>query len=461
MKVLLIEPPMSPFDILQGSIGLPEPLALETVAAEVVEHHDVQILDMRVEGGLEERLQSFPPDVVGVGAVTSNLHSARDVLKTVKRFNPETVTLIGGHHASFRPEECLDDCVDVVVVGEGDHTVPETINALEQKRSLYNVAGLVLKKNGHPYFTPSRPLADLDRLKWPARHLAAHLSHHYQQRGIRSMASINSSRGCTNKCKFCTLWIMNKGQYRRRSAERLVEEIADLEPEFIDFIDDNSIADTEQAAEFSRLMIENGLNKRFKVYGRADTIAQNEALVEQLSAAGLEVMLVGFEACSDQALKAMNKRISPSTNADAIRVLRKYGIRIISYFVVDPRFDKEDFQQLWDYVDSMEMMDPVFTVLVPFPGSELYKERQSELFCHDYRLYDMFHTVLSPKLHLDEFYFQFGQLYQKAYAKERQFAKNRANVPAAALEKYVEGVNTIMSRIKDLVEHHALVGGEG
>ena len=59
MKVLLVEPPFSPFDVPQGIAGMPEPLALETVASKICDHHDVTILDMRIETDLDKYLEEI------------------------------------------------------------------------------------------------------------------------------------------------------------------------------------------------------------------------------------------------------------------------------------------------------------------------------------------------------------------------------------------------------------------
>jgi radical SAM superfamily enzyme YgiQ (UPF0313 family) len=456
MKVMLVEPPMSPFDVPQGLMGLPEPLPLEMIAAELIKHHDVEIVDLRVEKELDGRLEQFQPDIVAVGAVTSNLHSAEAVLQRAKEKNPEVLTLLGGHHVSFMPEDGLRDFVDVVVVGEADYTVAEVVGAHEARRPLVEVPGIVLREGNWVCHTPGRDLCDMNDLERPARHLVAHLRAHYFQRGYRPIVSINGSRGCPNRCKFCTLWKLNHGQYRTRLAELLVEEMAEFDEEFVDFIDDNSLEDTRRIARFADLLIENGIRKRLKLYGRADTVARNEALVERLAEAGLELLLVGFEACTELALEDLNKSSSVSCNTRAIQILQKYGIRIAAYFVVDPRFTKKDFDALWNYVDRMELMDPIFTILVPFPGSELYSSRRDQIICHDYRLYDFFHTVMETTLPLGEFYDQFALLYEKAYDRERQLGHNQADLPQTELEAYTNVFGVIMDRIRNLPRHHQI-----
>jgi radical SAM superfamily enzyme YgiQ (UPF0313 family) len=459
MRVLLVEPPMSPFDVPQGLIGLPEPLPLEIIAAQMVGNHEVQILDLRVEQEreLDRRLQAFDPQVVGVGAVTSNLHSALAVLRRAKAHDGRVLTLLGGHHVTFSPQDGLVPEVDVIVIGEADHSAAEVVDAHERGLPRADVPGLVLNQDGTPLRTAPRPLLDLDSLPWPARDLVAGTRDRYFQRGYRPIVSLNSSRGCTNHCKFCTLWKMNRRVYRTRSAEKVVEEMASLEQRFVDFIDDNTIEDIPRARRIAELLLERGVDKRMKLYGRSDTIARNEQTIERLAEAGLELILVGFEACTDETLGRLNKRSSARNNSRAIEILRRCGVRIAAYFVVDPAFTVEDFDALWRYVDEMELTDPVFTILCPFPGSDLYAEREADIVWRDHRLFDFFHTVLRTRLPLEQFYEQFALLYRRAYARERQLTKNIADIPPEELRAYAAAFAEIMRRLDSLDAHHRLV----
>jgi len=101
-------------------------------------------------------------------------------------------------------------------------------------------------------------------------------------------------------------------------------------------------------------------------------------------------------------------------------------------------------------------MDPVFTILVPFPGSDLHAARRDEIICHDYRLYDFFHTVMETTLPLEEFYDQFAMLYQRAYDSGRQLGHNQADIEQPELEAYTNVFGIIMDRIRRLPRHHQI-----
>jgi hopanoid C-3 methylase len=457
MKVLLVEPPISPYDIPTGILGLPEPLALETVAAGMLSRHDVTLLDMRIEPeGLESCLQRTRPQVVGVGSVTANLHLAKEILKQAKEFDPKILTLIGGHHVTFLPQDANEPFIDVAVLGEGDRSVAQVVDAFERGEPFAEIPGLSFFADGKQITTRKPALLDMDELPTPARSLVSGYRQRYFQRAYRPIVSINTSRGCVNRCSFCSLWKMNQGKYRTRSAERVVDEIAERPEEFIDFIDDNSLENIERSHAIADLMIQKGLKKKMKMYGCADTVASHPEMIQRLAEAGLEMLLVGFESVRSDKLGDWNKRSNLDKNQKAIEVLQRAGVKIISYFVIDPNFEESDFEDLWKYVSQMELLDPIFTVLVPFPGTDLFEETKSDIRYRDYRLFDFFHTVFETKLPLKRFYEQFTWLYEKTYEKMRKMAHAGPALPPAMVEAQAKAFQEIFRRLRSLPEHHEL-----
>jgi hypothetical protein len=120
MRILLVEPPISPFDVPTGTFGLPPAYHLERLAGGLVKDHDVRIFDMRIDPSLSEELDDFEPDMVGCSCVAANSHLAKEVLWKAKQQHPGTVTVIGGHHPSLSPESCSENYIDFVVIGEGE-----------------------------------------------------------------------------------------------------------------------------------------------------------------------------------------------------------------------------------------------------------------------------------------------------------------------------------------------------
>jgi len=456
MRILLVEPPISPFDVPTGLFGLAEPLALELIAAEVELHHDVEILDMRLGRGLQEKLEAFEPDVVATGTVAATMHLGKEILKQAKEFDPKILTIVGGHHATMMPNDFDEEYVDIIVVGEADFTFAEIIKRYEKKEDIGSIRGLYLKKNGMRFFTGDYELINLDEMPIPSRELTVGDRDKYFRGTWRPIVSLVSSRGCPYKCNFCSLWIMNKGKYRTKKAELVVDEIAGIESEYIDFVDDNTLDDLKRSERLTSLLKEGGIKKKYKLYGRPDTVVKRPDLIEKWKDVGLQILLVGIESFRDKELREWGKSNTAEINEKAIHILKQNEVELSAYFVVDPQYDRQDFQRLSEYVERMGLTHPTFTILSPFPGTELFRERYDELITHDYRLFDFFHTVFPTKLPLNEFYEEFANLYARAYSFEK-YKQIEGSGKFASTDEQFANMLKIINKIENLVEDGILL----
>jgi radical SAM superfamily enzyme YgiQ (UPF0313 family) len=461
MKVLLIEPPVSPFDVPTKVFAMPPPYHLEVLAGRLIGTHDVHILDMRIDEDLDNELLGFGPDVVGCSCVAANSHLAKQVLKRVKQFAPEVITVIGGHHPSLMPEDCNEAFIDIVVIGEGEETLYEVVGGYETKRNWgeipgigYRLAGEGLRINRH------RELMHLDKLPTPARSLTRlHRDKGSYFRGNwRPIDSTITSRGCPNRCTFCGLWKINRGKYRIRAPRLIVDELEMIAAPNVTFIDDNTLDHVENSFALTEEIKRRGIKKRYELYGRVDTIVRYPDLVEKWRDVGMELLLVGLEACDDRALKEMKKRTTTEMNRRAIEICRANDVEVAAYLIVDPAFDHEDFRRLSEYVELNNLTHPVFTILSPFPGTDLYNMVKKNLITESFELIDFFHTVLPTKLSLDEFYEEFLGLYRRAYAFTK-FIKSIAQRKAVLSPSMISMNLKVRKRLASLRNHHHLVEG--
>lgn len=458
MRVLLMEPPVSPYDVPTGTFSIPPPHHLERLAGALRDHHDVRILDLRIEGNMRAELAAFAPHVVGISCVAANSGLAQAVLREVKRLAPDTVTVIGGHHPSLYPHDCAVTGVDFVVIGEGENTLRELLAALETARDPRSVPGLGYREDGGFRLSPRRELADLDALPLPDRRL----TEKYRRRRLYYRASWRpvdlciTSRGCPFRCKFCGLWKINQGRFRHRHPERIVEELAQIQEPYVCFVDDNTLDNVATADRLADLIRERGIRKTFELYGRADTVVRHPQLVEKWRGVGMKLLLIGLEACDQPALDALNKRLSVETNRQAIEICHANDVEIVAYFIVDPGFTREDFRRLAAYVAENRLTHPVFTILSPFPGTDLYEEVKDHLLTESFELIDFYHTVIPPRLPLAEFYREFEGLYRQAYSL-RQFLKALREGKALLSPSMLINNARARKRMAALYRHHLAV----
>jgi methyltransferase len=345
------------------------------------------------------------------------------VLEETKALNPEIITVVGGHHSCVMPKDFAKDFIDFIVVGEGEKTFPELIDAIERKEDVSTVKGLAIPRDGSLLFTEERPLIDIDEMPFPKRDLASKYRHRYFRGTWRPIACIIGSRGCSFRCNFCCQWILNKGKYRVRAPESLIDELAKIEESFVIFIDDNSWENLKWAEQLCYGIKNAGIKKKYQIYARSDLIVRSPHLIEKWREIGLKAILVGFESFNDEDLKKLNKRSTVSKNTEAAQIMKANDVDIIGYFMVDPSYTEEDFKRLIEYVHYLDIDQPIFSILTPFPGTKLYEEVKDQLITNNYEYFDGMHSVMRTAVPGPRFYECYRRLFSKAYPKGKLIRK--------------------------------------
>lgn len=409
MKVLLIQP-QSHYPLMD-QVFLFEPLALEYLAAGLIEDgHEVRIHDARLEKDTHGLIDNFRPDAVGMTAFTSQVNIVNKLALHIRTKYPETFLVIGGHHATVVPEDFNYSAFNAVVIGEGVFT----LRALLSGAAIDTVAGVGIPSEGGMKFTASRPYTELDSLPMPARNLTAAHRGRYFSEWFSPLASVRTSLGCTARCSFCALWSVTGGKYLRRDPDRVVEEIRTVQEENIFFCDDESMCDAKRMSVLADRLEQAGIKKNYFLYARADTIVRHPDLFRKWAGVGLKQVFVGMEDFSDARLAAMKKGVTTDQQAQAVKILRDLNIMMYASFMVDPEYTKEDFAELKRYIRRLKLQYATFTVMTPLPGTELYKNRESELLSRKPELFDMLHSLFETRLPREEFYSEMAKLYKEA-----------------------------------------------
>ena len=414
LRILLVQP-----ESYEGGIGfrlaaMPEPLALEMLAAAAPDH-ECRILDMRLDDGLNGVLEEFTPDVVCVTALTPEVYDAWDVIRKVKAFSPDAFTVVGGHHATLMPEDFLLPQTDAVALGEGELVLPALLAALAAgRRDLADVPNLIWRQ-GDTFVRNERHISalDMDALPLPRRDLVARYRPEYFFLFDKPDSSVATGRGCPYRCNFCSVWKFYEGKTRQMSAARVVEEVRDVDTDHITFVDDNFLMNYRRENDIADRLRAEGIQKRYSMECRTDSIARHPELVAKWTDIGLYAVLLGLEGASDRTLEHVNKKNTARTNDEAVRILKDLGIIIWGAFLVEPDWTEDDFKILRDYVHEKEITHTQFTVLTPLPGTELYDTQRDKLLTHDYRCYDTLHAVVPTRLPREEFYRHFANLYRQ------------------------------------------------
>lgn len=418
MRVAFLKPPIG------GILGLEmltfvEPLGMECVAAALErDGHICKILDLRLEGeaiGLN-KCEGFAPDAVGLQCnFTTERYRTLKLAKMVKKRLPEVTVIVGGHDASRDPKWFDQESIDAIAVGEGEEVLPHVMKALEEKRNLDTARGLVINTPDGQKSTPPVPIEDdLDSYPMPARHLIKDYASQYYINFRKPLALMETARGCPYRCNFCSVWKFHKKTFREKSPQRVVEELAAIEAPNVFITDDIFWLNVHRGREIARRIKEAGIRKFFTVQTRTDIICRHPDLIEMWKDCGNLAIFMGLEKVDDEGLKSVNKNNKAENNERAIQILKDLNVGFTCNFIVDPAWDRKDFEQLRQWIEKHGTYNSGFSVLTPLPGTDLWTSASAEVTTKDWELYDIVHSVLPTKLSLEEFYEEYSNLWQWA-----------------------------------------------
>jgi len=414
MRILLVQPDYNPRAVGYRLLAMPEPLALELVAAMVPEQ-DVHILDLRVDPHFDEAMMSFKPDLVAVTALTTEVYVAQEILQKAKQHRPNVFTAVGGHHATLLPEDFQLPYVDAICLGEGEFVFGRLVETLETKRDLRGVPNLIWRDTDDQFVCNGRdvPKTGGESIPHPRRDLVAKNRDAYSWLYERPDTSIATGRGCPYRCNFCSVWQFYHGTIRQMSVEYVLEEIQAVETGYVTFVDDNFLSNPRRESEIAERIKAEGLQLHFGMECRTDSIVRHPELIEKWANIGLKHVLLGLESASDEMLVSINKHNTVQTNNEAIHILQANGVMIWGAFIIEPNWTVEQFKALQEYVYDKKISHTQFTVLTPLPGTQLYHEKRAELLTNDYTCFDALHAVVPTRLPREQFYQHLASLYLK------------------------------------------------
>lgn len=362
------------------------PLNLMYLASSLRESgFSVRIIDDNVEGaGPDGIARSLGNDtkLVGLTAATSTLNSAIHYTDAIKRRNEGTVTVLGGPHVSFLPEETLERgrSVDVAVMGEGEDTIVEVASTLERKGDLGGVKGVAFRAGNEVRVNDPREMrVDIDSFPLPARDLI-HLDDYKDPVKKRPIGTMITSRGCVFGCAYCASSRMMGQRFRARSPTSIVDEmevLMGLGTEDIEFIDDIFVLNQKRATEVAREIRRRGLDVQFSASSRVDTVSR--PLVKELQGAGLSSLYLGIESGSQRILDLMGKGTTLAQAHDAVRTAKDLNVRVLGSFILGyPGETLKEMDETIRLSIKLGVDYAQFSLLTPYPGTPIFEHLRSQ-----------------------------------------------------------------------------------
>ena len=390
MQVLLLSMPDSFEHTPALAIRMPNG-ALASLAGNVDAQHHVAVADLvlvqsSVKPTIERLIAELRPDIVGLSVMTFQRATARRIIALIRSLKPDTLIVVGGYDPSLAPDAWVHPGlgVDVIVRGEGDVTFRELVRAVDERRPLDDVAGLWFRNGGEFRHNPPRHVARLAEGEVRPPNRASRVLTGYTMLG-RVVDVVETSRGCTFDCSFCSIIEMRGRNFHRYSIARVVDDIADAHARgarTIFFVDDNITLDVPRLEALCREIIRAGFNNLDYIAQAmtASIAAGGDALASLMRRAGFRYIFLGIENVIDEDLQFLKARSKNSrqragrrtnTAVDAVTALHRHGMLVVGGLIVGNPDDGRDsiaanLAFAKRYVDWPYIQHPM-----PYPGTPM------------------------------------------------------------------------------------------
>lgn len=325
-------------------------------------------------------------DMIGITAMTPDIVWAARIAEGIKKVLPDIPIIVGGPHVTALPEQTLAEfpAIDIAVIGEGEFTMLELAEAFKAgqlQTRLADIGGICFRNNGK--ITKSEPrdfLKDLDILPFPAWDL-------FPQHHNKSSYPVYATRGCPFGCKFCQRVLGNR--IRRRSVKNIVTEIEMLLTEFnadgFWFADETFGANRKWTVELLDLLIEHDMAKRAKWHAQTRVDIITEELLTKMKQAGCDGVAFGVESGNREILRKTGKNINLDDVEKAVKLAQKINLKTRSFFILGHPY--ETMETIYDTIDYAAKLNTTFVsfaVMVPYPGTAVWKLAQQKEAGYNY-----------------------------------------------------------------------------
>jgi anaerobic magnesium-protoporphyrin IX monomethyl ester cyclase len=400
MNVLLLSMPDSFEHMPPIAVRMPNG-ALASLAGNVDPHHHVAIADLilvssTVRTTLQRIVRDFDPDVVGLSVMTFQRATALALASFIRELQPSVRIVVGGYDPSLAApayEAC--PAIDFVVRGEGEQTLRDLLRVLERRASvsaerscLATIRGLSYRTDEGWVRNADRPIMPLATEKLALPNRAARVLRGYTLLG-RTVDVVETSRGCTYDCSFCSIIEMRGRNFHPYPFDRVLADIADARAngaEAIFLVDDNITLDVARFERLCAAIVDAGFHDSdYIVQAMTAPLAQHGArLAPLMRRAGFRYVFLGIENIVEDDLKFLRARAKNAhreggrtignASVEAIRHLHANGMYVVGGLIVgNPDDTRESIETnlafARAYIDWPYIQHPT-----PYPGTPMTRE---------------------------------------------------------------------------------------
>lgn len=376
---------------------------------------DYDLLDIDIDDlsdhDVENYIASNIYDVFMVGSIVTHYKWMKWLTRTIKKYHPSAKIVVGNSVAGSIPELFLkNSAADIAVIGEGEITAHEVLEAFRTGKDLRDVEGIAYVDNcGNVVITPRRkalkklddfPIidwGDFDQEKYFEKSYAGAEGLSFSDGFVPKVMPVVTARGCAFRCTFCHFAFWND-PYRYRSPESILAEIRrNIEvygANYINFWDDLSFGSLSQAEHLADAIIESGLKFNWNAAVRVDlfgnpkhSYSRRREVAEKFVAAGCLNLGFSLESGNQEILNMMNKHIDASFFFEQTRILKEVGITCSTSVVFGyPIETEETIRETFDQCLTAGVY-PSIGYLLPLPATGMYEYAKKHDFITDDNAY--------------------------------------------------------------------------
>jgi radical SAM superfamily enzyme YgiQ (UPF0313 family) len=381
--------------------------ALTSLAGNIDPHHGIAVADLilvqrSVRTTLETLVKKIQPDLVGLSVMTFQRKTAKKIIELLRALRPSIQVVVGGYDPSMAPEAYYldNDClVDFIVRGEGEITFRELLRAIESGAGYEGILGLSFRQGGHFQHNLDRPVNGLESaaIKLPNR--GARVLSGYTMLG-RQVDVVETSRGCTFDCSFCSIIAMRGRNFHTYSFDRVLADLRDARDhgaQSIFLVDDNITLNVRRFEALCQAIIDARLNRlEYIVQAMTSAIANHsETLVPLMRRAGFRYVFLGIENVLEADLKFLRAaaknaqresgRAIGNATLKAIRALHRNKMLVVGGLILgNPEDTRESVEANLEfarrYVDWPYIQHPT-----PYPRTPMTHDFQKRGLIIDHR----------------------------------------------------------------------------
>jgi len=391
---------------------------------------EVQVLDgtalKNAWKDIASSISTSMADVIGITCSATCLSpEALQAISLCRKLSPEAKIIAGGSHFTLMAEPILKEIkeLDYIVLGEGEIAFSKLLRNLSGGGSGNGLRGIAFLQNGKVVL-PERypPIPNLDSLPFPAYHLVDMESEAYYWHGMGNRAfGISTSRGCGDRCAYCSETKFWEGVWRGRSGKKVVEEISYLHRQYgksLFVFNENTFNwNRKRVEEFLEEVGRSGLRIHFWFQSRIKDILRDEDLLPEMRRLGLYEVMLGIESIHPDVLNRYDKQQSKEMAQKAIDILRRNKIMVMANIMYGDWNDSEEsLKEVFRFVKHQSDF-LILTLTTPLPGTRYFEEaeRLGRIRERDFGKYDFMHPVMDTQFLSAEEVHRLQKAYLKKY----------------------------------------------